>query len=307
MSATNPDGLMGSPDGEIEAAAAAAGAPSICPAIDNGAEAESGEATAEPDAFAGNAEDIAADETRRKIELFAWADSVLELNEADLELALDGAAKHFKMTRASLKRIITARRSEKFKAKTKAERSRAEPDDGKDNVKYYSPDFKVSDRGVFARKFDDHGHPFWDKICTTRIDLEALTRDGARGKLGHLYHPHQPRRGEEKARSPSCSHRCRQSCGHRQPAGFARRRNCSIAPGSSTPRAVPHARGKRAHNCGASDRLALQRRPLGCSCSPTTPSCLLDLMVRGPSYRQRACMCSMVSTCAGVSSNGSSR
>ena len=47
MSATNPDGLMGSPDGEIEAAAVAAGVPSICPAIDDGAEAESGEATAE--------------------------------------------------------------------------------------------------------------------------------------------------------------------------------------------------------------------------------------------------------------------
>ena len=41
----------------------------------------------EQDAFADNADDIAADETRRKIELFAWADSVLGLNEADLELA----------------------------------------------------------------------------------------------------------------------------------------------------------------------------------------------------------------------------
>ena len=30
-------------------------------------------------------------------------------------------------------------------------------------------------------------------------------------------------------------------------------------------------------------------------------------MARGPSYRQRACICSMVSTCAGVSSNGLSR
>ena len=62
------------------------------------------------------------------------------------------------MTRGSLKRIIAARRSEKSKAEAKAERSRAEPDDDKDNVKYYSPDFKVSDRGVFARKLDDHGH-----------------------------------------------------------------------------------------------------------------------------------------------------
>ena len=96
MSAINPDGFMESPDGEIEAAAVAAGVPSICPAIDDGADAEG-----EQDAFAGNAEDVAADETRRKIELFAWADSVLGLNEADLELALEDAVKHFKMTRAS--------------------------------------------------------------------------------------------------------------------------------------------------------------------------------------------------------------
>ena len=184
MSAKIPMDSWNRQTAKIEAAAAAAGVPSICPANDDGAEAESGEAR-EQDAFAGNAEDVAADETRRKIELFAWADSVLELNEADLELALDDAVKHFKMTRAALKRIITARRSEKFKAKAKAERSRAEPnDDGKDNVKYYSPDFKVSDRGVFARKFDDHGHPFWDKICTTRIDLEALTRDAREENWG---------------------------------------------------------------------------------------------------------------------------
>jgi len=162
---------MGLPDGEIEAAAVLAGVPSICPAIDDGAEAESGECAEEQDPFAGGAEDIAANETRRKIELFDWADSVLELNEADLELALEDAVKHFKMTRASLKRIIAARRSEK--AKAKAGRGRAKPDDDKNNVKYYSLDFKVSDRGVFARKLDDNGHPIWDKICTTRIEPEV--------------------------------------------------------------------------------------------------------------------------------------
>ena len=51
--------------------------------------------------------------------------------------------------------------------------------------------------------------------------------------------------GEVKARSPSALAACRQSFGHRRPACFARRRNYSNAPGSSTPRAVPHARGKR--------------------------------------------------------------
>ena len=167
MSETTANGTMGSPDGEKEATTGAAGVPSICPAIDDGAE---------QDAFAGSAEEVAAEETRQKSELFAWADRVLRLNETDLELELDAAAKIFKMTRASLKRIIAARRSEN--AKAKAGRSRAEPDDDKNDVKYYSPDFKVSDRGVFVRKLGDDGYSVWEKICTTRIDLEALTRDG---------------------------------------------------------------------------------------------------------------------------------
>jgi hypothetical protein len=58
MSAKNPDGFMGSPDGEIEAAAVAAGVPSICPAINDGADAEG-----EQDAFADNAEDVATEES----------------------------------------------------------------------------------------------------------------------------------------------------------------------------------------------------------------------------------------------------
>jgi putative DNA primase/helicase len=152
--------------------------PAIWRENDNGAEVESGEHSDEQDPFGGSAADVAADETRRKIELFAWADGVLELNDAGLEFALEEAVKRFKKTRAFLKRIIAARRSEKSKAKARGERSRAEPDDDKDNVKFYSQDFKVSNRGVFVRKVDDDGHRFWEKICTTRIDLEALTRDG---------------------------------------------------------------------------------------------------------------------------------
>ena len=194
------DGAMESPDGEIEPEAVTAGVPSICPTIDDGAGAERDERSDEQDPFAGGAEDVAADETRRKIELFAWADSVLGLNEADLELALVGAMKHFKMTHASLKRIIAARRSEKAKAEAQAERSRAEPNDDKDDVKYYSLDFKVSDHGVFARKLDDHGHPFWDKICTTRIDLEALTRD-ERGENWGTYIIITNRDGQKKKRA----------------------------------------------------------------------------------------------------------
>ena len=179
MSKDTSDGSMEPPDSgsEEEAVNHEVETASILPAIDGSAEAESNEGAAESDPFAGSAEDLAAKETRRKIELFEWADSVLGLNETELELALDDAVKRFGMSRRALKRIIRARRSEKSKAKAKAERSRAEPKDDENNVKYYSPDFKVSDRGVFARKFDDHGHPFWDRICTTRIDLVALTRD----------------------------------------------------------------------------------------------------------------------------------
>jgi putative DNA primase/helicase len=160
-----------------------------------GTKPESGERPDEQDPFAGSAEDVAADETRRKVELFAWADSVLRLNKAELELALDAAVKRFEMSRAGLKRIIAARRSDK--AKEEAKRSRVEPDHDKDNVKYYSQDFKVSDRGVFARQFDDNGHPFWDQICTTRIDIEALTRDG-RGENWGTYIVFTNRDGVQK-------------------------------------------------------------------------------------------------------------
>jgi Domain of unknown function (DUF927) len=198
MSGTTHEGATESLDGEMEAAAVLAGAPSICPAIDDGAEAEFGELSDEQDPFAGNAEDVAAEETRKKIELFAWADSVLGLNEADLEVALDDAVKRFKRKRAVLKRIIAARRSEK--AKAKAGRGGAEPNDAKDNVKYYSPDFKVSDRGVFARKLDETGYPFWDQICTTRIDLVALTRD-ARAENWGTYVIITDRDGQKKKRA----------------------------------------------------------------------------------------------------------
>jgi putative DNA primase/helicase len=140
------------------------------------ASADSTESDGYKDPFTGSAEDIGAQETREKIELFEWADSVLGLDGAELELELDYASKRFKMKRNALKRIVTARRSEKAKAEEKARRSRAKPQ-ADNNIKNYSADFRVSDRGVFARKLDDDGHFVWQQICTTRIDLEALTRD----------------------------------------------------------------------------------------------------------------------------------
>jgi hypothetical protein len=179
MSKMTGNGFIGSADSGLEEESVnhEVEAASILPAIYGSAKAESNEGATESDPFAGNAEDHTAKETRIKNELFKWADSVLGLNETELELELDDAAKRFGRSRAALRRIIKARRSEKFKANAKAERSSAEPNDQENNVKYYSHDFKVSDRGVYARKFDDHGHPFWDRICTTRIDLLALTRD----------------------------------------------------------------------------------------------------------------------------------
>jgi hypothetical protein len=164
MSKTESDGFRESPGSGLEE-----------DAVNH--EAESNEGAAQSDPFAGSAEDYAAKETKFKSELSEWADSVLDLSETELELALDAAVKRFGMTRCALKRIIKARRSEKSKAKVKAKRKRAEPKDDENNVKYYSSDYKVSDRGVFVRMFDEDGDPFWDRICTTRIDLLALTRD----------------------------------------------------------------------------------------------------------------------------------
>src|SRR5215831_17375380 len=115
MSKAESDRSGKSPDSgfEEEAVNHEAEATSSLPAIDGSAEANSNEGAAESDPFAGSAEDHAANETRRKIELFEWADSVLGLNETELELALDDAVKRFGMQRRALKRIIAARRSEK--------------------------------------------------------------------------------------------------------------------------------------------------------------------------------------------------
>jgi hypothetical protein len=87
------------------------------------AEGESNEGAAESDAFAGSAEELAAKETRRKVELFEWADSVLGLNEIELELALDAAVKRFGMSRTALKRIVAACRSEKRSAAAQSPRT----------------------------------------------------------------------------------------------------------------------------------------------------------------------------------------
>jgi hypothetical protein len=134
MSKSGSDGSRESPDSGLEEEAVnhEVEAASILPAVNGSAQAESNEGAAESDSFAGSAEDLAAEETRLKVELFEWADSVLGLNETELELALDDAVKRFGMPRRALKRIIAARRSEKLKAKAKEERSRAEL---KDNEK----------------------------------------------------------------------------------------------------------------------------------------------------------------------------
>ena len=41
--------------------------------------------------------------------------------------------------------------------------------------------FKSSSRGLFAQQFDKDGEAYWEQISTTRLDVEALTRD-ARGE-----------------------------------------------------------------------------------------------------------------------------
>src|SRR5262245_24048484 len=102
MSKAASDGFRESADSGLEGEAVDHETASILPAIDGSAEANSNEGAAESDPFAGSAEDHAANETRRKIELFEWADSVLGLNETELELALDDAVKRFGMQRRAL-------------------------------------------------------------------------------------------------------------------------------------------------------------------------------------------------------------
>ena len=103
MSKAASDGFRETPDSGLEEEA-------VNHDSDGSAEAKSNEGATESDPFAGSAEDLAAKETRRKIELFEWADSVLGRNETELELALDDAVKRFGMQRRALKRIIAARR-----------------------------------------------------------------------------------------------------------------------------------------------------------------------------------------------------
>ncbi len=135
---------------------------------------ERGEATEETDPSAASAEDVAAEVTLKKAELFAWADSVLGLDEAELELALDAAAKRFERPRATLHRIIKARQAEQSRDRTRRPAGEDRPEDG---VRYYGTDFKVSNRGVFACQIGKDGSEAWEQISTTRVDLLALTRD----------------------------------------------------------------------------------------------------------------------------------
>ena len=125
--------------------------------------------------FADNAEDIAADETRDKIELFTWADGVLGLSEAELELEIDHAAKRFQLTKDALRRIVKARRNDRKKERHQSGRHQAN-DEGTE-TRFYGPDFKTSTTGVFFRRHDSEGSPFWDRISTTRIEINAFTRD----------------------------------------------------------------------------------------------------------------------------------
>ena len=127
----------------------------------------------EADPFAANAEDVDAEETRQKNELFAWADDVLDLGAAELELALEAAVKRFGRTRAALLRIVKARKAERERARRRPHQDATEEQD----VRYYGSDFKVSSRGVHARCIDSEGAPSWEQISSTRIDLVALTRD----------------------------------------------------------------------------------------------------------------------------------
>jgi putative DNA primase/helicase len=133
------------------------------------------DASTEEDPFAGSAEDVAADETREKVLLFDWADSVLDLSEAELELELDRAIYRFDRSKGFLKGIIKARRNDRTKQRNNSGKHRS-TDAGSD-ARFYGSDFKSSSTGVWVRRFDCDGATFWEQISTTRMDLDAFTRD----------------------------------------------------------------------------------------------------------------------------------
>jgi hypothetical protein len=292
MSNAETDGFRESPvSGKEEAANHEVETTLTLVTIDGGGEAESEEGAAESDPFEGNAEDHAAEETRRKIELFNWADSVLDLGEAELELALDDAVKRFRMPRGALKRIIAARRSERAKAEAKAERNRAEPNnDDEINVKHYPPDYKVSDRGVYARKFDDQGHPFWERICTTRIDLLALTRDRREENWGTYILITNRDGGKKRLAVP---HALIAADKVADIAGLLASLGVGVIP-SKQARQFPKSAGIPAAILGY----------LSCR---TKPSCLLDSLVRNPFSKQPASMSSTDSMYLARLNNGSIR
>jgi putative DNA primase/helicase len=128
---------------------------------------------AEVDPFADAAEDYTADDTRRKSALEAWAESVLHLSETELERELLEAAERFNVGVPVLRRLINGRRTTNDGTAPGASNDHAS-DDG---ALFYGSDFKVTSRGVFAKRFDRAGDYEWDTITTTPIYLEAMTRD----------------------------------------------------------------------------------------------------------------------------------
>lgn len=148
------------------------------------------------DPFDESAEDVAADETRDKILLFAWADSVLGLSEAEFELELDQAAKRFKRPKDALRRVIKARRRDQKKQRDKSGKNQS--NDAGSDTRFYGHDFKSSSAGVWIRRFDSDGVPGWDQISTTRMDLNAFTRD-QRGENWGTYVVVTNRDGEKRS------------------------------------------------------------------------------------------------------------
>ena len=142
----------------------------------------------EADPFAANAEDVGDEETKQKNELFAWADGVLDLGTAELELALEAAVKRFGRTRAILLRIVKARQAERERA-----RRRPDQDATEEGVRYYGSDFKVSEsRGVSPGRIDSEGARY---LGTDQLDADrSCSPDSgyARRELGHVRAGAQP-------------------------------------------------------------------------------------------------------------------
>ena len=171
----------------------------------------------------GSAEKIADDETKRKAELLDWAnklaEAVIEAGLADADLPfldrdesllsswdlrgeydpivdaetgqrlsdnIEESAARFKLAKAALKRLYTSALKQKWKEEGREGQQREGPRDP--TRRTYGP-YEATRHGVWAKVYIGGSDLYiWRRICRTRIDLEAMSRDTTRQRnWRHVY------------------------------------------------------------------------------------------------------------------------